>query len=158
MNNSENIPNHIDLIDQKILHLLSQNCELSPREISKSLGISSTGVYNRIRNLKEAGVIKSSLLINPDMIGYNVISFIGIILDQQKHYSNILESLEIIDKVLESHYTTGSYTIFLKVITRDNSHLMQALNQIKNLNGVSQTETFISLNQNINRSFKLEAF
>jgi Lrp/AsnC family transcriptional regulator for asnA, asnC and gidA len=63
--------------------------------------------------------------------------------------------LNEINEIVEAHYTTGNWTVFLKVLCVDNDHLMQILNKIQKLKGVTRTETFISLEQSINRQLKV---
>ncbi|MDX1470121.1 MAG: Lrp/AsnC ligand binding domain-containing protein, partial [Flavobacteriaceae bacterium] len=61
-----------------------------------------------------------------------------------------------IPEVLECHYTTGNWSIFIKILCRDNEHLMELLNkEIQSITGVSRTETFISLAQQIDRQIKI---
>ena len=79
----------------------------------------------------------------------------GVYLDQPSHYKDIVKSLQDINEVVEAHYTTGNYTVFLKVLCKDNDHLMQILNKIQVLKGVTRTETFISLEQSISRQLKV---
>ena len=82
-------------------------------------------------------------------------SYIGVFLDQPSHYHDAINALKDVNEVVEAHYTTGNYTIFLKVLCRDNDHLMQILNKLQKLKGVTRTETFISLEQSINRQLKV---
>jgi Lrp/AsnC family transcriptional regulator for asnA, asnC and gidA len=79
----------------------------------------------------------------------------GVYLDQPSHYNEIIKSLEQINEVVEAHYTTGNYTVFLKVLAKDNDHLMEILSKIQKLKGVMRTETFISLEQSISRQLKV---
>ncbi len=79
----------------------------------------------------------------------------GVYLDQPSHYNEIIKSLEQINEVVEAHYTTGNYTVFLKVLAKDNDHLMEILSKIQKLKGVMRTETFISLEQSIARQLKV---
>ncbi|MDN5480984.1 MAG: Lrp/AsnC ligand binding domain-containing protein, partial [Chryseobacterium sp.] len=87
--------------------------------------------------------------------GYKVISYIGMFLDQPSHYPDVVKSLQDVNEVVEAHYTTGNYTIFLKVLCKDNDHLMQILSKLQKLKGVTRTETFISLEQGIYRQLKV---
>ena len=83
-------------------------------------------------------------------------AFVGIFLDSSSKYKEAIKRLNDIDEVIESHYTTGNWSIFIKVLCKDNEHLMQVLNQdIQSITGVSRTETFISLDQQIDRHIKI---
>lgn len=82
-------------------------------------------------------------------------SYIGVYLDQPSHYHDTIKTLKEVNEVVEAHYTTGNYTVFLKVLCRDNDHLMEILNKLQKMKGVTRTETFISLEQSINRQLKV---
>ncbi len=98
----------------------------------------------------------SKFVLNPKILGYKTVAFVGIFLDTSSTYKEALKRLKEIDEVIESHYTTGNYAVFVKILCRDNEHLMQVLNkQIQAIKGVSRTETFISLDQQIDRQIKI---
>lgn len=146
----------LDTIDKQIIYMLMDNAKTSLAHISKNVGISTTAVHQRIKKLEQAGVIENSIsFLNPKTIGYKVVSFIGVFLDQPSYYSEAVKSLQDINEVVEAHYTTGNYTIFLKVLCIDNDHLMEILNKLQKLKGVIRTETFISLDQSISRQLKV---
>ncbi|WOC51303.1 AsnC/Lrp family transcriptional regulator protein n [Bergeyella porcorum] len=146
----------LDAIDKKIIHILTDNAKSSLAYISKNVGISTTAVHQRIKKLEQAGVIENSIsFLNPRKIGYKVISYMGVYLEKPSHYQEAVKALQEINEVVEAHYTTGNYTIFLKVLCKDNDHLMTILNKIQKLKGVTRTETFISLEQSINRQLKV---
>ena len=156
MKNAINAEYHLDKIDKEIIYMLMDNAKTSLAHISKNLGISTTAVHQRIKKLENAGVIENSIsFLNPRKIGYKVVTFIGVFLDQPSHYHDAIKALNEIDEVVEAHYTTGNYTIFLKVLCKDNDHLMEILNKIQKLKGVTRTETFISLEQSISRQLKV---
>ncbi len=146
----------LDSVDKEIIYMLMDNAKTSLAHISKNVGISTTAVHQRIKKLEQAGIIENSVsFLNPRKVGYKVVSYIGVFLDQPSHYKDAVSALDQINEVVEAHYTTGNYTIFLKVLCRDNDHLMQILNKIQKLKGVTRTETFISLEQSINRQLKV---
>lgn len=72
-------------------------------------------------------------------------------------YRGVVADLEKIPEVVECHFTTGPYSMLIKVFARDNQHLMELLNdRIQHIKGVTETETLISLEQSMNRQIKLE--
>ena len=156
MKNAINAEYHLDKIDKEIIYMLMDNAKTSLAQISKNVGISTTAVHQRIKKLENAGVMENSIsFLNPRKIGYKVVSYIGVFLEQPSHYQDAIKALKDINEVVEAHYTTGNYTIFLKVLCRDNDHLMEILNKLQKLKGVTRTETFISLEQSINRQLKV---
>ena len=125
--------------------------------IAREIGISGAAVHQRLRKLEASGFISGSkLIINPKVLGFKTLAFVGIFLDSSSKYRDAIKRLKEIDEVIESHYTTGNYAIFVKILCKDNEHLMQVLNhQIQHIKGVARTETFISLDQQIDRQLKI---
>ncbi|MBW8359852.1 MAG: Lrp/AsnC ligand binding domain-containing protein [Weeksellaceae bacterium] len=156
MKNATNIGYLLDSIDKQIIHMLMDNAKTSLAHIAKNVGISTTAVHQRIKKLEQAGVIENSIsFLNVRKIGYKVVAYIGVFLEQPSHYPDAVKALKEVKEVVEAHYTTGNYTIFLKVLCRDNDHLMEILNKLQKLKGVTRTETFISLEQSISRQLKV---
>jgi Lrp/AsnC family transcriptional regulator for asnA, asnC and gidA len=156
MKNSANTIYQLDSLDKKIIYRLMDNAKTSLASISKEIGISTTAVHQRIKKLEQAGVIENSIsFLNPKKIGYKVISYIGVYLDQPDYYDSVIKSIQKINEVVEADCTTGNYTIFLKVICTDNDHLMEILKKLQKLEGITRTETYISLEQSINRQLKV---
>ena len=72
-------------------------------------------------------------------------------------YRDVVPELEKIPEVVECHFTTGPYSMLIKLYARDNQHLMELLNdKIQMIHGVVDTETLISLEQSMNRSIPIE--
>ena len=113
--------------------------------------ISGAAIHQRLKTLEDAGVISGSkFIVNNKVLGYRTMAFIGIYLEKAASNSEAVKELKKIPEVLECHYTTGNWSILIKIICRDNEHLMQLLNKkIQPIDGVSRTETFISLEQQI---------
>ena len=149
--NSENIK--IDGIDKKILRFLMADARKPVLEIARKIGISGAAIHQRLRKLEASGLIAGSkFIINPKVLGYTTMAYIGIYLDKAMSNPLAVKELQKIPEVLECHYTTGNWSILIKVLCRDNEHLMHVLNRdIQQIEGVSRTETFISLDQQIDR-------
>ena len=148
---------HIDGIDKIILKQLIADARTPILSIARKVGISGAAIHQRLRKLEASGLISgSNLVLNPKILGYKTLAFVGIFLDAASKYSAAIKRLKEIPEVIESHYTTGNYAIFIKILCRDNEHLMNLLNkEIQSIKGVARTETFISLDQHINRQSKL---
>lgn len=147
----------IDGIDKIILRLLTQDARTPIMAISKETGISGAAVHQRLKKLEKAEVISGSqIILNPKILGFKTMAFIGIYLDKAIRNPEAVKQLEQIDEVIECHYTTGNWSIFVKLLCRDNEHLMELLNKkIQSVEGVSRTETFISLQQQLDRQIKV---
>lgn len=148
---------HIDGIDKIILKQLINDARTPILSIAREVGISGAAIHQRLRKLEASGLIAgSNLVMNPKVLGYKTLAFVGIFLDSASKYSAAIKRLKEIPEVVESHYTTGNYAIFIKILCRDNEHLMNLLNkEIQSIKGVARTETFISLDQQINRQIDL---
>ena len=147
----------IDGIDKKILRYLMKDARKPILEIARQIGISGAAIHQRLRKLEASGLISGSkFTINPKVLGYDTMAFVGIFLDKAMNNPDAVKQLKQIPEVLECHYTTGNWSILIKILCRDNEHLMNLLNHdIQTINGVSRTETFISLNQQIDRQIKI---
>jgi len=148
---------HIDGIDKIILRHLTEDARTPILKISREIGISGAAIHQRLNKLEEAGLFNGSkFILNSKTLGYNTLAFVGIYLSSSDQYRTVLRKLKEIPEVIESHYTTGNYGIFIKVLSKDNEHLMELLNKkIQAIEGVSRTETFISLDQEIQRQIQI---
>ena len=147
----------IDGIDKEILRYLMDDARKPILEIARRIGISGAAIHQRLRKLEESKLIAGSrFIINPKVLGYSTMAFIGIYLDKAMRNPEAVKQLKDIPEVLECHYTTGNWSILIKLLCRDNEHLMNLLNhKIQTIEGVSRTETFISLNQQIERQIQI---
>ncbi len=148
---------HIDGIDKQILRALMEDARTPILEIARNVGISGAAIHQRLRKLEKSELISGSkFVINPKVLGYTTMAFVGIYLDKAKNNPDAVKQLQKIPEVLECHYTTGNWSILIKILCKDNEHLMHVLNkEIQTIEGVSRTETFISLNQQIDRQIKI---
>jgi Lrp/AsnC family transcriptional regulator for asnA, asnC and gidA len=147
----------IDGIDKKILRALMEDARTPILEIARQVGISGAAIHQRLRKLEKSKLIAGSkFVINPKVLGYTTMAFVGIYLDKAISNPQVVKQLQKIPEVIECHYTTGNWSILIKILCKDNSHLMHLLNsQIQSIEGVSRTETFISLDQQIERQIKI---
>ena len=147
----------IDGIDKEILRTLMEDARKPILQIANKIGISGAAIHQRLRKLEQSGVISGSkFVVNHKVLGYNTMAFVGVYLDKAAKNPEAVKELNKIPEVLECHYTTGNWSILIKIICRDNQHLMQLLNtKIQAIEGVSRTETFISLDQQIDRQIQL---
>ena len=143
----------LDGIDKVIIKHLLKEARTPIQILSKACSISGAAIHQRLKKLENTGVISGSqIILNPKILGFNTVAFIGIYLDKAIRNLEAVRQLKNIPEVIECHYTTGNWSIFVKLLCRDNEHLMQLLNKkIQTIYGVSRTETFISLQEQISR-------
>ena len=147
----------LDGIDKKILKMLMENSRRPILEIAKNIGISGAAIHQRLRKLEKQNlIIGSSIKVNTKILGYTTMAFIGIFLDRATNNKTVVNELKEIKEILECHYTTGDWSVLAKLICKDNEDLMQILTKkIQTIKGVARTETYISLEQQINRQITL---
>ncbi len=147
----------LDGIDKTILNHLMKDAKKPILEIAKNIGITGAAVHQRLRKLEKSGLIEGSkMMLDARLLGYKTMAFVGVYLDKAVSNPQAVKQLNEIPEVIECHYTTGNWSIFLKILCKDNEHLMNVLNKnIQAIDGVSRTETFISLNQQIDRQIKI---
>lgn len=143
----------IDNLDKKILNIIMKNARIASKDVALECGVSRAAIHQRIQRLIEMKVITGSgYTVNPKSLGYNTCTYIGVSLEKGSMYREVVQELEKIPEIVECHYTTGPYSMLIKVYAQDNQHLMQLLNdQIQHIAGVTETETLISLEQSMNR-------
>lgn len=148
----------IDNTDIRILSELMKDAKTPYTEIAEKVFVSGGTVHVRMKKLEKMGVVKgASLLIDFGKLGYDITAFLGIYLQKSSLYEAVCSELAKIPEVLTLNYTTGAYSIFAKVICRDTNHLREVLyDKIQKVKGIERTETFISLEERINRPLQLD--
>lgn len=148
----------VDKLDLQILKIISTNARIPFKDVATACGVSRAAIHQRVQRLVEQGVIMGSgYRVNPKSIGYSTCTYVGIRLERGSMYKAVAEELRAIPEVVECHFTTGAYTMLVKLFSYDNEHLMNLLNnRIQEIDGVISTETLISLEQSIDREMPIE--
>lgn len=148
----------IDNTDVQILNLLMENAFTPYTEIGKKLYISPGTVHVRMNKLEKLGIVKNpQLQIDLAKLGMDITAFIGVYLIRSDMYDNVVKELKKIDEILSCNYTTGNYSLFLKIVCRDTNHLREVLHdKIQKIGGISRTETLISLEESFSRQLKVK--
>ena len=149
----------VDELDKKILEMISCNARLPFKEVAEVCGVSRAAVHQRVQHLVDAGVIVGSgFHVDPSCLGYNTCTYVGITLEKGSMYKSVVEEFEKIPEIVECHFTTGPYTMLIKLYAKDNAHLMTLLNdRLQEIDGVVSTETLISLKQSIKKEVPIGA-
>ncbi len=147
----------VDLLDYKILEIVSKDSRIPFKDIADVCNVSRAAIHQRVLRLIKSGVITGSgYTVNPRYVGYNTCTYVGIKLERGSMDKDVSAQLEKIEEIVECNYTTGPYTMLIKLYSRDNEHLMKLLNgNIQQIAGVISTETLISLEQTFNRAIPI---
>jgi len=146
----------MDDTDHQILDMLIENTRTAFTDIAKKLEISAGTVHVRVRKMEDAGIITgSSLRLDYRKLGYAFIAYVGIFLNKTSQTQFVLERINEIPFVTVAHVTTGKFNIFCKIRAKNTSHAKDIIYQIDDIEGVTRTETMISLEESINDKKRL---
>ncbi|MFT4942856.1 MAG: Lrp/AsnC family transcriptional regulator for asnA, asnC and gidA [Candidatus Paceibacteria bacterium] len=146
----------LDATDQSILDMLIENTRTPFTDIAKKHGISAGTVHVRVKKMEEAGIITgSSLRLDYNKLGYSFIAYVGIYLQKTSQTQFVLERINEIPFVTVAHVTTGKFNIFCKIRAKSTSHAKDIIYLLDDIEGVTRTETMISLEESINDKKRL---
>ena len=147
----------LDSLDRQILKLISQDARIPFLEVARACNVSGAAIHQRVAKLTNLGIIKGSqFVIDPEKIGYETCAYMGLFLKEPEKFDQVVEELKKIPEVVECHYTTGKYDIFIKLYAHNNSHLLQIIHDKLQPLGLSRSETIISFNAAIDRQLSLK--
>lgn len=148
----------IDATDRKILALLINNARMPFLEIARECGISGAAIHQRIKKLEDSGVVTGSqLIVNPRVMGYDVCAFVGVCVTDPRMLDDIVVQMKDLPEIVEVHFITGTFNMFIKVYCRDNNHLMATIfEKLLSISSVTRTETFISLKDAFERQVSVD--
>lgn len=148
----------LDSLDSKILSMLANNARKPFLEIARECNVSGAAIHQRIQKLTSIGVVQGSeMLIDPAAVGYETCAYIGFFLKDPSQFNNVVEELKKIPEVVECHFTTGQYDMFIKIYARNNDHLLQIIhNKLQHL-GLARTESLISFKEVFKRQIPIDA-
>lgn len=143
----------VDRLDRQILSIISKNARMPFKDVAEICGVSRAAIHQRVQRLMEMDVILGSgYHINPKILGYETCTYIGVKLERSAMYESVVPEFEKIPEIVEINFTTGPYTMMIKLYARNNEHLMELLNgKIQQVPGVTETETLISLRESLKR-------
>lgn len=146
----------LDSLDIKILQMLAANARKPYLEIARACDVSGAAIHQRIQKLTQMGVIKGSeSLIDPSSVGYDTCAYIGFFLKDPSQFKHVVKELEKIPEVVECHFTTGQYDMFIKLYAHNNDHLLHIIHEKLQHLGLSRTESLISFKEVFKRQIPI---
>lgn len=147
---------NLDSLDKKILRLIAEDARIPFLEVARSCNVSGAAIHQRIQKLNSFGVLKGSqFIIDPEKIGYETCAYIGLNLRNPEDFDKAVEALRNIPEVVECHYTTGDYDMFIKIYAFNNHHLLNIIHDRLQPLGLSRSETIISFNSAFDRQLPI---
>ncbi len=142
----------LDKLDKQILRLIAGNARIPFLEVARSCNVSGAAIHQRIQKLTNMGILKGSqFVIDPEKIGYETCAYIGLNLKNPEDFDKVVGELRNIPEVVECHYTTGDFDMFIKIYAFNNHHLLNIIHDKLQPLGLSRSETIISFNAAIDR-------
>lgn len=149
----------LDKLDKQILRMISEDARVPFLEVARTCNVSGAAIHQRIQKLYKMGVLKGSqFIIEPEKIGYETCAFIGLNLKNPETFDEVVEELKKMPEVVECHYTTGNYDLFIKIYARNNHHLLDIIHDQLQPLGLARSETIISFHTAIDRSLPATRF
>ena len=146
----------LDKLDRQILKLISDDARIPFLEVARACGVSGAAIHQRIQKLTSMGILKGSqFLIDPEKIGYETCAYIGLNLKNPESFDSVVEELKRIPEVVECHYTTGNYDMFIKLFAVNNHDLLTIIHDKLQPLGLSSSQTLISFHSAINRQLPI---
>ena len=147
----------LDSLDRHILKLISQDARIQFLEVARACNVSGAAIHQRVAKLTNLGIIKGSqFVIDPEKIGYETCAYMGLFLKEPEKFDQVVEELKKIPEVVECHYTTGGFDMFIKIYAVNNHHLLEIIHDKLQPLGLSRSETIISFNAAIDRQLSLK--
>lgn len=146
----------LDKLDKQILKLIADDARIPFLEVARACNVSGAAIHQRIQKLSNYGILKGSqFVIDPEKIGYETCAYIGLNLKNPEKFDTVVEELKNIPEVVECHYTTGDFDLFIKIYAVNNHHLLNIIHDKLQPLGLSRSETIISFNSAINRQLSI---
>lgn len=146
----------LDKLDHQILDILIDDTRTAFTDIAKRLDISAGTVHVRVRKMEEAGIITGSTLnLNYKKLGYAFVAYVGVFLEKTSQTKFVVQRISEIPNVVEAHVPTGKYNVFCKIRARDTDHAKKVIYQLDDIEGVTCTETMVSMEESISNKKRL---
>lgn len=138
--------NQLDYLDREILRRLNLDARISFTILAKDLKVSNSLIHQRVRKLTESGLLVGyKLRLDAKKLGYDSITYTGIVTKEARFAYSVAEELGKIPEIVECHWVSGKYALFIKIVAKDNEDLRRILyEQIHRIEGVGSTDSFIS--------------
>lgn len=150
---------NIDALDEQILKMIADNARIPFLEVARACHVSGAAIHQRVQRLTKLGILKGSqYVIDPEKIGYETCAYVGLFLKDPSDFDKVVAQLRTIPEVVECHYTTGDYDIFIKIYARNNHHMLSIIHDKLQPLGLQRTETIISFHEAINRQMPIPQF
>ncbi|WP_224273064.1 Lrp/AsnC family transcriptional regulator [Nocardioides lacusdianchii] len=136
----------LDATAKRIIELLQEDGRISYAAIAKAVGLSEAAARARVQKLLDSDVMQVVAVTDPTQVGFTRQAMIGVRTegDPMKVGDRLAEVSEV-DYVVT---TAGSFDLLVEVVCEDDPHLLDVIRQVRELDGVVSSETFVYLKLN----------
>jgi len=146
----------LDDLDKEILNLIASDAKIPFLEVARKCNVSGAAIHQRMQKLTSMGVIKGSqYLFDPEKVGNGTCAFVGLLLRDPSDSDRVVTELVKVPEIVECHFTTGNYDLFVKIYAHDNAHLLSIIHDKLQPIGIQRSETMISFYEPINRQMPI---
>ena len=136
----------MDIIDKKILKILSEDANTTATEIGSLVNLSVPAVNKRILRLQNEKIINNfTIVTNFKKTDKTIMAFVFVVMQYGESVKSLLKYAEDEQDILECYSITGEYDYILKICAKDIEALENKILKIKNIKGVIKSHTMISL-------------
>jgi Lrp/AsnC family transcriptional regulator for asnA, asnC and gidA len=148
----------LDALDKKILKMIAADARVPFLEVARACNVSGAAIHQRVQKLSSLGILKGSqFIVDPESVGFETCAYIGLYLKDPSSFEDVTQALKKIPEIVECHYTTGQYDMFIKLYARNNHHLLSIIHDKLQPLNLARTETIISFNEAIQRQLPVES-
>ena len=148
----------LDQLDKQILKMIADDARIPFLEVARACNVSGAAIHQRIQKLTNLGILRGSqFIIDPEKIGYETCAYIGLNLKNPESFDRVVEELKKIPEVVECHYTTGTFDMFIKLYAVNNHHLLNIIHDRLQPLGLASSQTLISFHSAIDRQLPIAA-
>ncbi|HSU03542.1 MAG TPA: Lrp/AsnC family transcriptional regulator [Nocardioides sp.] len=139
-------PARLDATAKRIIELLQEDGRISYAAIAKSVGLSEAAARARVQKLLDSDVMQIVAVTDPTQVGFTRQAMIGI--RTEGDLTKVGDRLAQVPEVDYVVTTAGSFDLLVEVVCEDDPHLLDVIRQVRELEGVVSSETFVYLKLN----------
>ena len=145
--------NQIDSTDLRIIEALVEDGRIAYSSLAEEIGSSNTLVHQRVRKLKEIGILtQPTFLISPEHAGYDTSAFVLIIVREATQINGVIAALKKIPEVVSCMSIMGRYDLMVRVYAVNNRHLQDIVHdKLQAIPEIESTNTMVAFEVSFER-------
>ncbi len=148
----------LDATDVRIMNELTSDARITYINLAKRLKVSNTMIHQRLKKLKESGILKNATFkLDTWKLGYQTSAYTQIILTDSKLHKKVEDEISKIPEVVECVNIAGRYALMVKIYAKNNRHLRDVIyEKIQPIDGIEGTNTTVAFETAFSRNVPIE--